>query len=77
MMNARPSRSSSCHGDRHERRPEWRTFDRVIDALPGLVWTVLPDPHIDFLNPALVRIFLRVFMLILSVLATLRVDSPA
>ena len=25
-------------------------FNRVIDALPGLVWTALPDPHIDFLN---------------------------
>ena len=25
-------------------------FNRVIDALPGLVWTAFPDPHIDFLN---------------------------
>jgi len=25
-------------------------FNRVIDALPGLVWTALPDGHIDFLN---------------------------
>jgi PAS domain S-box-containing protein len=23
---------------------------RVVDALPGLVWTALPDGHIDFLN---------------------------
>jgi len=25
-------------------------LSRVIDALPGLVWTALPDGHIDFLN---------------------------
>jgi PAS domain S-box-containing protein len=23
---------------------------RVVDALPGLVWTALPNGHIDFLN---------------------------
>jgi PAS domain-containing protein len=23
---------------------------RVVDALPGLVWTARPDGHIDFLN---------------------------
>jgi PAS domain S-box-containing protein len=25
-------------------------LSRVVDALPGLVWTALPDGHIDFLN---------------------------
>jgi PAS domain S-box-containing protein len=25
-------------------------FSRVVDALPGLVWTALPDGHIDFVN---------------------------
>jgi PAS domain S-box-containing protein len=25
-------------------------FSRVVDALPGLVWTARPDGHIDFLN---------------------------
>ena len=25
-------------------------ISRVVDALPGLVWTALPDGHIDFLN---------------------------
>ena len=25
-------------------------FSRVVDALPGLVWTALPDGRIDFLN---------------------------
>ena len=25
-------------------------FRRVVDALPGLVWTALPDGHVDFLN---------------------------
>jgi PAS domain S-box-containing protein len=25
-------------------------LSRVVDALPGLVWTALPDGHVDFLN---------------------------
>lgn len=25
-------------------------FSRIVDALPGLVWTARPDGHIDFLN---------------------------
>jgi PAS domain-containing protein len=25
-------------------------LSRVIDTLPGLVWTALPDGHIEFLN---------------------------
>ena len=25
-------------------------LSRIVDALPGLVWTALPDGHIDFLN---------------------------
>src|SRR4029077_11095157 len=25
-------------------------YRRVVDALPGLVWTALPDGRIDFLN---------------------------
>jgi PAS domain-containing protein len=25
-------------------------FNRFVDALPRLVWTALPDRHIDFLN---------------------------
>jgi PAS domain-containing protein len=25
-------------------------LSRVVDALPGLVWTAPPDGHIDFLN---------------------------
>ena len=25
-------------------------FDRVLDALPAMVWTALPDGHIDFVN---------------------------
>jgi PAS domain S-box-containing protein len=25
-------------------------FSRVVDALPGLVWTALPDGHVDFVN---------------------------
>ena len=28
-------------------------LSRVVDALPGLVWTALPDAHIDFLNQRL------------------------
>jgi len=24
----------------------------VVDALPGLVWTALPDGHVDFLTSA-------------------------
>jgi hypothetical protein len=25
-------------------------FSRIVDTLPGLVWTALPDGRIDFLN---------------------------
>jgi PAS domain-containing protein len=25
-------------------------FNRIVDALPGLVWTALSDGYIDFLN---------------------------
>ena len=25
-------------------------LSRVVDALPGLIWTALPDGHVDFLN---------------------------
>jgi PAS domain S-box-containing protein len=25
-------------------------LSRIVDALPGLVWTALPDGRIDFLN---------------------------
>lgn len=33
-------------------------LSRVVDALPGLVWTALPNGHIDFVNreSTLVRI---------------------
>src|SRR6266487_1595176 len=41
---------SSCHGDGHERTEMENELHRVVDALPGLVWTALPDGHIDFLN---------------------------
>ena len=27
-------------------------LSRVVDALPGLVWTALPDGHVDFLTNA-------------------------
>ena len=27
-------------------------LSRVVDALPGLVWTALPDSHVDFVNRA-------------------------
>jgi hypothetical protein len=25
-------------------------LSRVVDALPGLVWTALPDGNVDFIN---------------------------
>ena len=25
-------------------------LSRVVDVLPGLVWTALPDGHVDFVN---------------------------
>jgi hypothetical protein len=27
-------------------------LSRLLDTLPGLIWTVLPDGHIDFVNRA-------------------------
>ena len=31
-------------------------LSRVVDTLPGLVWTALPDGNVDFFNQHLVRI---------------------
>jgi PAS domain S-box-containing protein len=36
--------------DCHERIGVENEFSRVVDALPGLVWTMLPDGQVDFLN---------------------------
>jgi PAS domain-containing protein len=36
--------------DCQERIPLQKELGRVVDALPGLVWTVLPDGRIDFVN---------------------------
>jgi PAS domain S-box-containing protein len=33
-----------------ERAAVENNLTRVVDALPGLVWTALPDGHVDFLN---------------------------
>jgi PAS domain S-box-containing protein len=51
MMDVCPySGASSRDGDYHERTGMENELRRVVDALPGLVWTALPDGHIDFLN---------------------------
>ena len=36
--------------DFHKRTGTEDELIRVVDALPGLVWTALPDGHVDFLN---------------------------
>jgi PAS domain S-box-containing protein len=37
-------------GDCQETTEVQDEFRRVVDALPGLVWTALPDGYVDFLN---------------------------
>jgi len=32
------------------KKDRYGELNQVVDALPGLVWTALPDGHIDFLN---------------------------
>jgi PAS domain-containing protein len=39
-----------CHGDRRERTGMENELRRVVDPLPGLVWTALPDGSVDLLN---------------------------
>src|SRR5262245_11205314 len=39
---------SSCDSDGHERTRMGNKFSRLVDMLPGLVWTALADGHIDF-----------------------------
>jgi hypothetical protein len=36
----------------HERTGMKIQLGRLLDTLPGLIWTVLPDGHIDFVNHA-------------------------
>src|SRR5712675_1275549 len=43
-------RASSYRGDSTGGTGMENQLSRVVDALPGLVWTALPDGHIDFLN---------------------------
>jgi PAS domain S-box-containing protein len=51
MMDVRRRVAQSwCHGDCHERTGMENELSRVVDALPGLVWTALPDGHVDFPN---------------------------
>ena len=42
--------SLNVAGDCPERAGMDIQLSRIVDALPGLVWTALPDGHIDFLN---------------------------
>jgi PAS domain S-box-containing protein len=44
------SGSSSCDGDGHERTRMGHELSRLVDTLPGLVWTALADGHVDFVN---------------------------
>src|SRR5689334_15074483 len=44
----RPAHSQGHSGE--ERMGMQSDFGRIIDALPGLVWTALPDGQADFLN---------------------------
>src|SRR5262249_18549372 len=36
--------------DGHERTDMDNALSRIVETLPGLVWTALPDGRIDFLN---------------------------
>lgn len=47
---ARRAAHSSVMEDGHERMGTQNELRSAVDALPGLVWTALPDGHIDFLN---------------------------
>jgi PAS domain S-box-containing protein len=49
-MIAFARRMAHSHRDRHERTGMENELSRVVDMLPGLIWTALPDGHIDFLN---------------------------
>ncbi len=47
MMDGRTEDSASWRGERAGMENE---LSRVVDALPGLVWTAAPDGQIDFVN---------------------------
>ena len=47
---ARRAAHPSVMRDFHKRTGTEDELIRVVDALPGLVWTALPDGHVDFLN---------------------------
>jgi PAS domain S-box-containing protein len=42
--------ASSLNDDRHERAGMGTDFSRVVDVLPGLIWTARADGHVDFVN---------------------------
>jgi len=44
------TRASWVRSDHDERTGMENELSRVVDTLPGLVWTALPDGRIDFLN---------------------------
>jgi PAS domain S-box-containing protein len=44
------SGASFCHDEYRERTIMENELGSVVDALPGLVWTALPDGDIDFIN---------------------------
>jgi PAS domain S-box-containing protein len=50
MDGRRSSGASSFRSDSLERTGMENELSDVVDALPGLVWTALPDGNIDFLN---------------------------
>jgi PAS domain S-box-containing protein len=49
-MIAFARRVAHPHHKRHERTGMENELSGVVDVLPGLIWTALPDGHIDFLN---------------------------
>ena len=46
LLRSACSRDGACH----LKGPVDNELGRVVDALPGLVWTALPDGQADFLN---------------------------
>src|ERR1700677_1288770 len=44
------SGASSCSGYRRRRSDMDNDLGRIVDALPGLVWTAHPDGSVEFLN---------------------------
>jgi PAS domain S-box-containing protein len=50
MMGRRSPVAHCCGKDRQVRVGMESELSRVVDALPGLIWTALPDGNVDFVN---------------------------